>query len=115
MTCILACEQRIRYAVVGIRRRQVHDLPEIPDPVVTECVAAGVQVFNGRGHGHGFYTQSLGGKISKLVSFTATVTLKPDCTGTHTATDATGTARYTDQYGLPSGIFYLASNTCGNG
>lgn len=64
---------------------------------------AGIQVFDGRGHAHGFYSQSVNGTISRRVSFTATYTLKPDCTGTHTATDATGTVRHTDQYSLPSG------------
>ena len=64
---------------------------------------AGIQVFDGRGHAHGFYSQSANGKISRRVSFTATYTLNRDCTGTHTATDATGTVRHTDQYSLPSG------------
>ena len=60
-------------------------------------------MFNSRGHAHGFYSQSANGKISTRVSFTATYTLNPDCTGTHTATDATGTVTRTDQYSLPSG------------
>jgi len=64
---------------------------------------AGTQVFDGRGHAHGFYSRSLNGKISSRVSFTATYTLNPDCTGTHMATDITGTVVHNDMYSLPSG------------
>ena len=64
---------------------------------------AGTQTFDGRGHAHGFYSQSLNGKILKRVSFTAAYTLNSDCTGTHTATDAAGTVWHTDQYSLPTG------------
>jgi hypothetical protein len=73
---------------------------------------SGIQVFNGRGQAHGFYSQSMNGKISRRVSFTATYTLNPDCTGTHTLTDATGTVRHSDQYSLPSGsqVAFLAAD-----
>jgi hypothetical protein len=64
---------------------------------------AGIQVFDGRGHAHGFYSQSMNGKISRHVSFTATYTLNPDCTGTHTGTDVTGVVVHNDMYSLPSG------------
>jgi hypothetical protein len=64
---------------------------------------AGIQVFDGRGHAHGFYSQSMNGKISRRVSFTATYTLNPDCTGTHMGTDITGTVVHNDMYSLPSG------------
>jgi hypothetical protein len=69
----------------------------------TSLAVAGIQVFDGRGHAHGFYSQSLNGQILRRVSFTATYTLNSDCTGTHTATDATGAVYHTDQYSLPSG------------
>src|SRR5512142_1497081 len=64
---------------------------------------AGIQVFDGHGHAHGFYSQSMNGKISRHVSFTATYTLNPDCTGTHTGTDVTGVVVHNDMYSLPSG------------
>src|SRR3712207_8419089 len=41
--------------------------------------------------------------ISRRVSFTATYTLNPDCTGTHMGTDITGTVVHNDMYSLPSG------------
>ncbi|MDQ3825741.1 MAG: hypothetical protein M3325_08340, partial [Actinomycetota bacterium] len=59
---------------------------------------AGIQVFDGRGHAHGFYSRSMNEKISSRVSFTATYTLNPDCTGTHMATDVTGTVVHNDMY-----------------
>ena len=34
--CGAAATLRVEADVVGVRRRQVHDLPEIPAPVVTE-------------------------------------------------------------------------------
>jgi FlaG/FlaF family flagellin (archaellin) len=64
---------------------------------------AGIQVFDGRGHAHGFYSRSMSEQISSRVSFTATYTLNPDCTGTHVATDITGTVVHNDMYSLPSG------------
>jgi hypothetical protein len=64
---------------------------------------AGIQVFDGRGHAHGFYSRSMNGKISRRVSFAATYTLNPDCTGTHMGTDVTGTVVHNDMYSLPSG------------
>lgn len=73
---------------------------------------SGVQVFDGRGRGHGFYSQSMNGKISRRVRFTATYTLNPDCTGTYTATDVTRTVRHSDVYSLPSGsqVAFLATD-----
>src|SRR5512144_271683 len=43
---------------------------------------SGVQVFDARGHAHGFYSQSMDGKISRHVRFTAKYALHGDCTGT---------------------------------
>ena len=78
----------------------------------TSVAVAGIQTFDGRGHAHGFYSQSLNGKILKRIGFTATYTLNPDCTGTHTATDATGAVWHTDQYSLPSGtrVMFLGTD-----
>ncbi len=72
----------------------------------------GIQTFDGRGHAHGFYSQSMNGKISRRVSFTATYILNPDCTGTYMATDVTGAIRHTDLYSLPSGsqVAFLATD-----
>jgi hypothetical protein len=64
---------------------------------------AGVQVFDARGHAHGFYSQSMNGKISRRVRFTATYTLNPDCTGSYQASDRTGAVRHSDLYSVPSG------------
>ncbi len=64
---------------------------------------AGIQVFDGRGYAHGFYSRGMNEQISKRVSFTATYTLNPDCTGTHMATDITGTVVHNNMYSLPSG------------
>ncbi|MGE5765406.1 MAG: hypothetical protein ACM3ZF_16520 [Mycobacterium leprae] len=65
---------------------------------------SGVQVFDARGHAHGFYSQSMDGKISRRVRFTAKYALHGDCTGTYRATDPTGNVRQSDLYSVPSGI-----------
>lgn len=87
---------------------------EVPVPGSTKGLFAvsGIQVFDGHGRGHGFYSQSMNGEISRRVSFTATYTLNPDCTGIYVATDATHTVRHSDIYSLPSGsqVAFLATD-----
>ena len=73
---------------------------------------SGIQTFDGRGRGRGFYSQSMNGRISRRVSFTSAYILNPNCAGTYTATDATRTVRHSDVYTLPSGrqVAFIATD-----
>ncbi len=64
--------------------------------------SASSNVVDGRGHAHGIASQSLNGEISSQVPFTATYTLKPDCSGTLTVT-ISGLTRHFDVFTSPSG------------
>jgi len=64
---------------------------------------AGVEVYDGQGHDHGVFSQSVNGKITSQRSYTGTYTVNPDCTGTEVDTDTTGAVSHYDQYYLPSG------------
>ncbi len=73
--------------------------------------AAGGNVYDGRGHAHGFASSSLNGNISRHVSRTIIYTLNPDCTGTLTVTEATSAVTHYDVYTSPSGSRYTYLRT----
>jgi hypothetical protein len=64
---------------------------------------AGNETFDGNGHVHGVSTQSVNGKISRLLNSTGTYSITPQCTGTETITDTTGSTTHYDQFIAPDG------------
>jgi hypothetical protein len=64
--------------------------------------AADLEHFHGDGTSNGFSTFADKHNVLSQVPFTATYTVKPDCTGTYTATDVNGTI-HLDIFVAPDG------------
>jgi hypothetical protein len=59
---------------------------------------AGQETYDGNGHVRGVSTQSINGKISRLVNYSGTYTVNSQCIGTYTVTDTTGFTTHFDQF-----------------
>lgn len=64
---------------------------------------AGQETYDGNGHVRGVSTQSINGKISRLVTYSGTYTVTSQCIGTYTVTDTTGFTSHFDQFIAPDG------------
>jgi hypothetical protein len=67
---------------------------------------AGLDIFDGNGHGQGVFSLSIDGKISRSVSYTVKITVHSDCTATETDTDQTGAVSHYDDFLVPDGSHF---------
>jgi len=71
---------------------------------LTRFAVAGSAVFNGDGTLHGVSTTATEGQpVARLVTYTGTYVVQPDCTATETDTDQNGTVSHYDDFTDPSG------------
>ena len=71
---------------------------------LTRFAVAGLAVFNGDGILHGVSTTATEGQpVARLVTYTGTYAIKPDCTATETDTDQNGVVSHFDDFTNPSG------------
>jgi len=64
---------------------------------------AGHETYDGNGHVRGVFTESDNGKIVRLLNYTGTYSVTPQCTGIEITTDATGATTHFDQFIAPDG------------
>jgi hypothetical protein len=72
---------------------------------------AGLGMFDGHGHVHGVFSQSVNGKIMRLNRYTGTYTVKSDCTATETDRDVTGAVFHFDEFTAPDGSLFAFVET----
>jgi len=64
---------------------------------------SGIEIYNGDGTMRGIYSGGIDGVVSRMVGYTGTSTIHPNCTGEQTFTDDTGAVTHNDIFVAPSG------------
>jgi len=65
---------------------------------------SGIEIYNGDGTMRGIYSGGVDGVVSRMVGYTGTSTIHPNCTGEQTFTDdGTGLVTHNDIFVAPSG------------
>lgn len=72
---------------------------------------AGHETYDGNGHVQGVFTLSDNGTITRLIHYTGTYTVTPQCTGTETYTTTTGVTSHFDQFIAPDGSHFTYVET----
>jgi hypothetical protein len=64
---------------------------------------SGMEIYNGDGTMRGIYSGSIDGAVLRMVGYTGTSTIHPNCTGEQTFTDDLGIVTHNDVFVAPSG------------
>ena len=73
------------------------------DGVRKPAAFSGIEIYNGDGTMRGIYSGGFDGVVSRMVGYTGTSTIHPNCTGEQTFTDDTGAVTHNDIFVAPSG------------
>ena len=73
------------------------------DKVRKPFAFSGIEIYNGDGTVRGIFSGSTDGVVSRMVGYTGTSTIHPNCTGEQTFTDDNGDVTHNDIFVAPSG------------
>jgi len=73
------------------------------DGVRKPAAFSGIEIYNGDGTMRGIFSGGFDGVVSRMVGYTGTSTIHPNCTGEQTFTDDTGAVTHNDIFVAPSG------------
>jgi hypothetical protein len=73
------------------------------DKVRKSFAVSGMEIYNGDGTMRGIYSGSFDGVVLRMVGYTGTSTIHPNCTGEQTFTDDLGVVTHNDVFVAPSG------------
>jgi hypothetical protein len=73
------------------------------DNVRKPVAVSGMEIYNGDGTMRGIYSGSFDGVVLRMVGYTGTSTIHPNCTGEQTFTDDLGVVTHNDVFVAPSG------------
>jgi hypothetical protein len=73
------------------------------DNVRKPVAVSGLEIYNGDGTMRGIYSGSFDGVVLRMVGYTGTSTIHPNCTGEQTFTDDLGVVTHNDVFVAPSG------------